>query len=85
MVAEAPERMFLEAAIDLAVADAFQTGFEHAVAGGQEASRKFPQLADSMPLVLYFQTEQDRQEFISLVGDAVPGLTAHRVPERYDD
>ncbi len=39
--------------IDIAVADAFKTGFEQAVSGGKELTRKVPQLKDAIPLVPY--------------------------------
>lgn len=67
--------------IDAAIADAFRTGFEHACAGGKEASRKLPQLKDAMPLVLYFASEIDRQEFADMIHEVKPHMVEVKVPE----
>jgi hypothetical protein len=67
--------------IDAAVADAFKTGFEHAVSGGMEASRKLPQLKHAMPLVLYFLNEQDRQEFADMIHEVKPHMIEVKTPE----
>jgi hypothetical protein len=37
-------------------------------------------LEDTMPLVLYFGSEEDRSEFIALVHEAKPGMIAKRMP-----
>ena len=37
-------------------------------------------LADTKPLVLYFGTEYDRQEFIEIVHMAKPGMIAKKMP-----
>lgn len=68
-------------AIDIAIAAAFRTGFEHACAGGLEASRKLPQLKGAMPLVLYFVDEKDRQEFIEMIHEAKPHMVECKIPE----
>lgn len=69
--------------IDRAIAAAFKTGFEHAVAGGEEAGRKIPQLKDSMPLVLYCRNEADRQEIISGFAEALGADRAEiKIPEK---
>jgi hypothetical protein len=67
--------------IDAAIADAFKTGFEHAVKGGKEASRKLPQLKGAMPLVLYFGNDKDRQEFADMIHEAKPHMIEIKVPE----
>lgn len=72
----------IAALIDLAVASAFRTGFEHAVSGGDDAGRRFPQLTDVHALVLYFGSRADAQEFVDLIKDTMPGLTRHSIPER---
>lgn len=35
-----------------------------------------PELRDSFPVVLYFKTDAERQDFIRLVQEAKPGLIA---------
>lgn len=67
--------------IDNVIADAFKAGFEHAVVGGKEASRKLPQLKHAMPLVLYFCNEQDRQEFAEMIQAAKPNMIEIKIPE----
>lgn len=67
--------------IDAAIADAFKTGFEHAVVGGKEAARKMPQLKDALPLVVYFVDAKDRQEFADAIYEAKPHMVECRVPE----
>lgn len=67
--------------IDAAIADAFKTGFEHAVVGGREAARKMPQLKDALPLVVYFVDAKDRQEFADAIHEAKPHMVECRVPE----
>lgn len=37
-------------------------------------------LEDTRPLILYFGTEQDREEFIALVREAKPGMVARPMP-----
>jgi hypothetical protein len=68
-------------AVDAAIAESFQCGFEHAVKGGEEASRKMPQLKDSLPLVMYFRNAQDRQDFVDLCREAKPGMAEYKIPE----
>jgi hypothetical protein len=67
--------------IDTAIAEAFKTGFEHAVIGGKEASRKLPQLKSAMPLVLYFGNEKDRQEFADMIHECKPHMIEIKIPE----
>jgi hypothetical protein len=67
--------------IDAAIADAFKSGFEHAVAGGKEAARKCPQLGNAMPLVLYFVNAKDRQEFADMIHEAKPHMIETKIPE----
>ena len=69
------------AAIDIAVAEAFKTGFEQAVSGGKELTRKVPQLKDAIPLVLYFADAKDRQEFADMIHEAKPHMVECKVPE----
>ncbi len=38
-----------------------------------------PYLADTFPVVLYFKTAQDRDEFIALVRLAKPGLVSRKL------
>lgn len=82
IVAELHDRMSIADAIDIAVAEAFKTGFEHAVVGGKEASRKLPQLKHAMPLVLYFGNEKDRQEFADMIHEVKPHMIEVKIPER---
>jgi hypothetical protein len=37
-------------------------------------------LKDTMPLILYFASERDREEFIALVREAKPNMTVKRMP-----
>lgn len=37
-------------------------------------------LAETLPLVLYFGTTEDREEFVALVREAKPGLVAKPMP-----
>ncbi len=60
----------------------FNAGFEHAVAGGEEASKRCGIRPETLPLVLYFDDEADRSGFIKLVRDALPGLKTILIPER---
>lgn len=39
-----------------------------------------PRLEDSLPLCLYFQSEQDRKEFIDVVWEAKPGMISRKWP-----
>lgn len=82
IVASFKGRAAVAEAIDLAIADAFKTGFEHACAGGKEASRKLPQLRGAMPLVLYFGNERDRQEFADMIYAAKPHMVEIKIPEK---
>lgn len=72
-------------AIDTAIAAAhqagFRSGFEHAVAGGEEANGFFKERG-MLPLVLYFKKEADRNETIDAIHIAKPGLVEAKVPER---
>lgn len=37
-------------------------------------------LAETLPLVLYFATKQDRDEFVAAVQEAKPGMVARKLP-----
>jgi hypothetical protein len=37
-------------------------------------------LEKTLPLVLYFQTDEDREEFIAAVHEAKPGMMSKRLP-----
>lgn len=39
-----------------------------------------PNLANSLPVCLYFPTQEDREEFIEAVLEAKPGMTVRRMP-----
>jgi hypothetical protein len=39
-----------------------------------------PALAETLPLCLYFPSEQDREEFIALVQEAKPHMLMKRLP-----
>lgn len=39
-----------------------------------------PALRETLPLVLYFKTEQDRDEFVDAVCAAKPNMRAKRMP-----
>lgn len=67
--------------IATAVARGFRLGFEHAVAGGEEAAGELGGRG-LLPLVMYFSTEADRREMIDAVELAKPGMTETRIPER---
>src|SRR5258708_38428729 len=67
--------------IDIAVADAFKTGFEQAVSGGKELTRKVPQLKDAIPLVPYFADAKDRQGFAAIIHAAKPAMREFKVTE----
>jgi len=73
-------------AIDTAIAAAlqkgFKLGFDHAVDGGEEAARQVPELADKLPLVLYFATEADRREMVDAVHAFKPGMVEAHWPEK---
>lgn len=72
---------FVRAMVEAAVLDAFRAGFEHAVAGGEELCRgMFP--PHSLPLVMYFGSEEDRREMIDAVAIAKPGMVEMKIPER---
>lgn len=49
--------------------------------GGSRPLLKFPrpELNGTYPVVLYFGTEEDRDEFIALVKEAKPGLVARKL------
>lgn len=85
IVSEMHDLVSIAEAIDIAVANAFKAGVDHVVAGGGEAARLMPQLKDCLPLVMYFKTAQDRQEFSDLINAAKPGMTEHRIPEPRND
>lgn len=71
--------------IDKAVAEAeqrgFRAGFEHAVAGGEEAGGLMGD-AGKDPLVLYFESEVGRREMVAALIAAPPGMVECRIPER---
>jgi hypothetical protein len=37
-------------------------------------------LKDTFPLILYFGSEKDREEFITVVRDAKPEMVARKIP-----
>ncbi|BCH33256.1 hypothetical protein MesoLjLc_51860 [Mesorhizobium sp. L-8-10] len=37
-------------------------------------------LAETLPLVLYFATDQDRDEFVAAVQEAKPGMASRKLP-----
>lgn len=71
----------LVAAIDREIAAAFRAGFEHAVAGGDEAAKKHGIDPATLPLVMYFANEADRREMIDAVAFAKPGMVEIKIPE----
>lgn len=72
---------FIRSAVEVAIEDGFAVGFEHAVAGGEEAAKIIPSLVGKMPLVLYFDNEADRKDMVDGLALAA-GLTAARIPKR---
>lgn len=42
---------------------------------------QMPELVGTVPLVLYFASEQDRREFVALCHEAKPGMIARTLPE----
>lgn len=65
-------------AVTNAIAEAERRGFELAVEGGKEAAGKMMP-GNSRPVVLYFGSDQDCDEFIAIVREAKPGLVAHKI------
>lgn len=61
--------------------EAFRLGFEHALAGGDEAAKKCGIPRQSLPLVMYFETEEDRREMIDAVVITKPGMVETKIPE----
>lgn len=39
-----------------------------------------PNLEDTKPMILYFGSEQDREEFIAIVREVKPGMVAKPIP-----
>jgi hypothetical protein len=72
----------IDRAIKAAREDGFRIGFEHAVAGGDEASKRHGIAPHLMPLVMYFGNEGDRREMIDAVHMAKPGMVTVKIPER---
>lgn len=70
-----------DTAIAGAVARGFRLGFEHAVAGGEEAAGELGGRG-LLPLVMYFGNEADRREMIDAVAMCKPGMVETRIPER---
>jgi hypothetical protein len=70
----------VQEAFEKAVKDAFRCGFEHAVAGGEESSKKVGIPKHALPVVAYFANEKDRLEFV----DACKAVlqTEIKIPER---
>jgi hypothetical protein len=68
--------------LDTATERGFRIGFEHAVAGGEEASKKHGIPRHLLPLVIYFGSEEDRREMINAVLEAKPGMVTVKIPER---
>ena len=54
----------------------------HAVAGGEEASKRHGIPRHLLPLIMYFGSEEDRREMIDAVELAKPGMTKIKIPER---
>jgi hypothetical protein len=71
----------IDRALKAAREDGFRTGFEHAVAGGDEASKRHGIAPHLMPLVMYFGSEEDRREMIDAVHLAKPGMVTVKIPE----
>ncbi len=72
----------VDQAIKAAREDGFRIGFEHAVAGGDEASKRHGIAHHLLPLVMYFGSEEDRREMIDAVQEAKPGMVTIKIPER---
>jgi len=72
----------IDQAIKAAREDGFRIGFEHAVAAGDEASKRHGIPREKLPLVMYFNTEEDRQEMIDAIREAHPGMVTVKIPER---
>lgn len=72
----------IDDALKAAMQRGFKTGFEHAVAGGEEASKRSIVPKALLPLVMYFAKEEDRREMIDAVQLAKPGMCEFKVPER---
>lgn len=68
--------------LDTATERGFRIGFEHAVAGGDEAAKKHGVAPHLLPLVMYFASEEDRREMIDAVQLAKPGMVEMKIPER---
>ncbi len=79
----APSHRTAERLVELvrdAQIEGFKAGFEHAVAGGEEAMGIIPK--GNLPLVMYFVTVEDRREMIDAVQLAKPGMATMKIPER---
>lgn len=70
----------IEVAIAAGVQRGFRLGFEHAVAGGEEAKGIFKSRG-MFPLVMYFADEAGRNEMIDAVHLAKPGMAEVKIPE----
>lgn len=73
---------FILPEVERAIEDAFRLGFEHAVAGGEEANGFFARLETAAPLVLYFKNEVDRREMIDALQAGRPDMIELKIPER---
>jgi hypothetical protein len=72
----------IDQAIRAAREEGFKIGVEHAVAGGDEASKRHGIPRHLLPLVMYFGNEEDRREMIDAVQEAKPGMIKIKIPER---
>lgn len=72
------ERVGAEAGSDLE--RGFRIGFEHAVAGGEEAGKALQ--TGKLPLVMYFGSEESRREMIDAVQAIHPHWAVVKIPER---
>lgn len=61
---------------------AFRLGFEHAVEGGKEYAKRMPELEPLASVVLYFESEAIRQDFVKTVEQILPGMAEAVIPGR---
>lgn len=66
----------------------YRTADEARVAVAREASRQLlalappdPALAGKKPVVLYFETDAERDEFIAIIAEAKPGLVTKKLDQ----
>lgn len=62
----------------------FRAGFEHAIAGGEDAASQLPSIGRYLPVVLYFENEEGRSELVRAISEvsAEKGMSAIKVDRK---